>query len=102
MSRYIIADPDKGTGWTHIFMEDDAPVERMTRFVWDTEKNEIHSVDVQFEHRWHEGGRQTMDDLEDSLLNANEAALADPEGWELEVSDELPDWARDPESDPSP
>lgn len=98
--RYIIADPANGTGWTHIFLEDGEPVERMTRFVFDKDERVLLHVDVEFEHRWHEGGRSTKNELEDSLLQANGAALSDPEGWGLEVSDDLPSWAQP--SDPGP
>lgn len=99
MSRYIIADPDQGAGWGHIF--EDVRIggsvqsrERMLRFVFDLEENRIEHLEVQWGNQWIEGSRYDLADVEDSLKNANPGALEDPVYWGLLVSDDLPDWAK--------
>jgi hypothetical protein len=95
MPRYIIADPASGHGWGHIFSENGAERERMTRFVFDTETTSLIHVDVD-----HTGLATATDgeiaDLEDSLKNANSEALEAPEAWGLIGADTLPAWCQDP------
>lgn len=94
MSRYIIADSDTvpGSGWTHLFPEGRRDVERETRFVWDTDTEKLLHLDIRRNSKWQEAGRSEIEDLEDSLKNANEDALENPDNWGLTPSDELPEW----------
>lgn len=106
MARYVIADPDQGAGWGHIFEEvhengKKKARERMLRFVFDLESEALAHLDVQWGQKWIEGSRFDREDVEDSLKNANPEALEDPEDWGLIASDELPDWAQMEEM-PSP
>jgi len=99
MARYVIADPDQGAGWGHLFEEvrengKNVPRERMLRFVFDLETNELAHLDVQWGSKWREGSRFDRDDVEDSLKNANPDALENPEYWGLISSEELPDWSQ--------
>jgi hypothetical protein len=95
MPRYVIADPDSGNGWGHIFSENGTERERMTRFVFDTETASLIHVDVD-----HMGLATATEvetsDLEDSLKNANSEALEAPEAWGLIGADTLPVWCREP------
>lgn len=106
MSRFIIADPEQGAGWGHIFEEvresgGAKQRERMLRFVFDRRDDRLEHLDVKWGHKWIEGSRFDREDVEDSLKNANPEALEDPEEWGLLVSDTLPDWAQMEEM-PSP
>lgn len=99
MARYVIADPDEGAGWGHLFENvhgngKKVTRERMLRFVFDTEAEELVHLDVQWGQKWMEGSRFDREDVEDSLKNANPGALEDPGYWGLLCSDELPDWAQ--------
>lgn len=98
MARYVIADPDQGAGWGHLFEEvrdggKPKTRERMLRFVFDLEANALVHLDVQWGRAWMEGSRFDREDVEDSLCNANPGALEDPEHWGLISSESLPDWA---------
>lgn len=105
MPRYIVADPDQGKGWGHIFSEFDEldrPVERerMTRFVFDVEQAclvhlEIDRIGMAV------ANAIEIADVEDSLKNANPDALKDPETWGLIGSDVLPEWCA-PSGSPQP
>ncbi len=99
MARYVIADPDEGAGWGHLFENvhgngKTVTRERMLRFVFDTQAEELVHLDVQLGHKWMEGSRFDREDVEDSLKNANPGALEEPEYWGLLSSDELPEWAQ--------
>ena len=92
--RYVVADPEiEGAGWTHIFQEGRRDVERDVRFVWDREDEEIVSLFVKRTGGWQEASEDEVSDLEDSLANANAAALENPQAWGLLTTDRLPDWA---------
>jgi hypothetical protein len=93
MVRYIVSDESLGKGWGHIF--EDRIGEESTRFVYDTESASIVHLDVK--HRksgcWVSASQDEIDDVEDSLKNANEDALQDPDGWGLIATDDAPEWA---------
>lgn len=96
MPRYIIADPDLGMGWGHIFTEEDGvDRERITRFIFDTETSSLIHVDVDRADRLTATAIEIAD-LEDSLKNANPEALESPEEWGLIGSDSLPAWCPEP------
>ena len=83
--RYVVA-----FCWGHIFA---GSREQPVDFVFDRETNRI----VYMEFSCHNNSatpatRAEMDDVQDSLMNANSEALEDPASWELEEVDELPDW----------
>ncbi len=92
--RYVIADAD-AMYWGHLFDEDGKEVERMCSFVYDTENEQLFSMRVQRDRDWELPTRDEMNDLEDSLKNANPEALDNPASFDLRTSDELPDWASD-------
>jgi hypothetical protein len=76
--------------WGHIFA---GSREQAVDFVFDRATNRI----VYMEFSSHNDSatpatRAEMDDVQDSLINANSEALEDPASWELEEVDELPDW----------
>jgi hypothetical protein len=91
LSRYIIADPDAGNGWGHIFSEGDAERERVTRFVFDSEASALIHLDV-YRGSVIAATDVEIADVEDSLKNANIEALENPEDWGLIGSDTLPPW----------
>jgi len=90
MSRYIIADPDTGNGWGHIFGSREG--ERDVRFVFDKEDNKLVSAEIMINNWFSPATPEEIADLEDSLINANPESL-DPETTDLIVSDDLPEWA---------
>jgi hypothetical protein len=92
--RYVVADH-----WGHIF--DDRSGEVMTRFAYDRAEGRMVHVQYQRDHAWHDGDAATVADVEDSLKNANPDAIVNPQDWDLEATDELPDWAPEPAS-PAP
>ena len=98
--RYTIADENHDL-WGHLFDEDDGVIERHCRFVYDNEEEELARADIRVDHRWIRAGRHSLNDLEDSLKDANPEALEDPEAWNLGQSDEMPDWAKE-EATPEP
>ncbi len=87
MARYL-----EGYEWTHIFVEDGRPRERSTRFVFDTQTRMIPVMDIMRDNKWRGASEAEKDDLLDSLVNANPEAIENPEEWELEQTDVLPDW----------
>lgn len=99
--RFVIADPAVPShGWTHIFEETGGDAERSVRFVYDREEEVLHHAEVKHGRHFVRASDIEFDDLSDSLVNANEEALADPEDWGLIAADDLPDWAppiREPE-----
>lgn len=63
--------------------------------MYDTENEELVGVLVQTNaalDKWELAHEDARADLEDSLKNANPDALANPHNWELDYTDELPDW----------
>ncbi len=96
--RYVIADPAIGKGWPHIFSEYDrhngrqVERERMTRFVFDTLENKLINLDVDFGGNWSLAEDDEIQDVADSLLNANNEALENPAAHGLVGSNELPAW----------
>lgn len=87
MGRYLL-----GYGWTHIFMEDGRQKERSTRFAFDTQTRTLAVMDITRDNKWHAADDVEKADLLDSLVNANPQALENPEDWDIERSDTLPDW----------
>ncbi len=91
MPRYIIADPDEGMGWGHIFSEREG--ERIVRFVYDTRTGKLTHLDIYNTFGPLPANAAEIADVEDSLKNANEDALKDPDYLGIIGSDELPEWA---------
>lgn len=104
MPRYVIAHCDRevGAGWGHIFTEDGREVERDTRFVYDRDAGRLVHLDILRGNKWREASRAEIEDLEDSLKNANEDALENPADWDLDETDDLPEWAGAGEPAPEP
>lgn len=89
--RYIIADePDML--WGHIFS---GSRETATRFVFDTEENRMIAAQLRdgATGSWSDADPAELSDLEDSLVNANSEAIADPQDWGLIDADEAPAWS---------
>ena len=80
-----------GEGREHIFHENGSP--SPVRFVFDLAANRLIALDVQINHRWQQASAAELADVEDSLKNANEDALDNPEDWGLDATNALPDWA---------
>lgn len=86
--RYMVDD-----AWGHIFSEGRREVERDVRLVWDRGEERIVAMEIRRGHKWQEADRAEVDDVTDSLVNANPWAL-DPEHEDaMEMIDDLPDWA---------
>lgn len=79
--------------WSHIF-EDDGP-EVSVRFVYDTELKAIVAMETESpsEDGWIAASKADVQDLQQSLLSANEEALTHPDSCGLTASTELPSWA---------
>lgn len=77
-------------GWAHIF-HDNGPVTEL-RFVYDQPQEKIVAMEIKRAMGWQPSSATEMADVEDSLKNTNEDALANPEGWGLEETNFLPEW----------
>lgn len=92
-ARYIQTD---GSYWGHFFADNEP--ERASQFVYDTETESLVAVLIQVnrstEDYWVDATDIEMQDLEDSLKNANPDALENPVEWGLDYTDTLPDWAQ--------
>ncbi len=86
-TRYLVA-----SSWGHIF--DDVEGERMTDWVLDRESNKLVAATYMFEHKVYDASPEMLADLEDSVVNANSECLESPGDWDLEETDDLPDWAQ--------
>ncbi len=79
--------------WTHLF---GAGIPEVTvRLVFDRELNQVLCMDIQTATKWVGASSAQIQDVEDSLKNANDDALENPQDWGLEASDELPVWAQE-------
>lgn len=81
--RYLVAE-----NWGHTF---GGTTEQMVSFVFDREAHDM--VYMEF-HNGTVASRAEMNDVKDSLLNANPEALEDPAGWGLDEEAKVPDWAK--------
>lgn len=77
--------------WEHFF---EGRRVRFVRFVFDRSARKVIALQLQDTETWTAAGRSYCDDLEDSLLHANQEALERPQDEGLAESDELPEWAR--------
>ena len=73
----------------------------MCKFAYDLDEEELVAAQVKVNGAWEEAGRSVLNDLEDSLKDANPDALDDPEAYGLLASEELPEWAA-PAATPAP
>jgi len=99
MTRYIVADPDDGPGWSHIWRIQDAAgasidVERACRFAFDRRAARLVQLDIDVGGIMMPASDAQVDDLLDSLLNANFDAIEDPGSHGLSASRSLPKWCR--------
>ena len=99
MPNYVIADTEAHGGWTHIWLTQTdkggfLEVERPCRFVLDRDRLELIHVDIEIGGAMVPATQVEMDDLLDSLLNANPDVLDHPETCGLEATDRLPAWCR--------
>lgn len=87
LPRYLIVD-----SWDHIF-EDFG--NRTVRFIYDYETERLENLELMHAtDGWVLMTENARKDVEDSLKNANEECLDDPDGWGYEASNDLPDWAK--------
>lgn len=77
-------------GWDHIFEWHNSPL--IVRFVFDRIKNKIVEMDILRATGWKKADITDCLDVQDSLLNANDEALENPEGWGFEATNEMPEW----------
>ncbi len=98
--RYVVAE-----NWTHIFSPEFG--EELTCWVYDRESSRV--VDAKIAVRgvaevrgdgtvglkggWRDAGDAERAEIEESVTIANSSCLEDPEEWDLEQTDELPEWA---------
>jgi hypothetical protein len=83
-AKYLVSD-----GWGHVFDKG----ERMVRFVFDTELQQVIFMEVETSSGWQATTKVQMADVTDSLVNANEEVLTNPEDEGLGAVDVLPTWA---------
>lgn len=98
--EYVLAtDPDNGKQqpryliaecWGHCFV---GSHNTDVNFVYDYQLGRVTHMTLSRALGDEPAHRDEMADVTDSLKNANEDALDNPEDWGLEVSNELPDWA---------
>lgn len=77
--------------WGHIFHANGP--DTMVRFCFDTEQNRLVHLDIQRQSGWKKASHQEIDDVADSIKNANSEALEQPADHGLECSENLPPWA---------
>lgn len=90
-ARYLVT---ADSHWGHLF--DDSGRETITQFVYDTQEETMVAVLMQRDaalDKWDLASDDEAADLEDSLVNANQWALDDPEEAGLDYTDDLPEWA---------
>lgn len=78
--------------WSHIFHDNGPDTE--VRICFDVEQNKLTHMDIRRNWKWVHASNDEMDDVEDSIKTANAEALEDPEGWGLNQSSTLPNWAQ--------
>ena len=88
-SRYIATNPY----WEHIFDEDQGAV--LTEWIFDTETEKLVGAMIADKSslnfaNWHKASPDELADLEDSIKNANEDCIDNPEDWDLIQTNELP------------
>lgn len=79
-------------GWPHIFKHDRLPTD--LRICFDNERNKLVAMEMLLSYGKAIPREDEFLDVEDSLKNANDAALESPKDYGLEASDTLPDWAQ--------
>lgn len=84
--RYLIA-----AHWPHIF--DGARAPATVRFVFERVSETICRLEMLDGAVWILASRVQLEDVQDSLLNANEDALSSPSDYGLTESEYLPEWA---------
>lgn len=93
---YVATDPEGGTTWSHIFDEDGDEIRRECHFVFDCASNEVIAMRIQRDHGWDDASRSEIEDLEESLKDANHEALEQPHSWGLRRLVAAPEWAAEP------
>ena len=86
-ARYVIAE-----SWDHLFPGDRVP--REARFAFDREENRVASLQVKREDGWEAASDDDVEDVEDSLLEANADVIDGGRAYGLTEADELPEWAQ--------
>ena len=89
MPSYLVADEDTSL-WPHIFPDGR---ERMTRFVYDMEQRSLLAVQIATGpiSGWRDAQPHEIEDVAEDV--ATNEPFSDPEAWDLELVDALPDWA---------
>ena len=84
--RYIFGE------WDHDYNGMGRP--SRIRFVFDKKENRLCRLQDKVEGFWEESSSQMFSSVQNTFLGDEDFAIADPEGNDLVVSDELPPWAR--------
>lgn len=85
--RYVFGD------WSHIFHANGADVP--LRFVFDRTTEKVVFMEIRRSRGWKPADHIEISDLEDSLKNANDDALDDPEEHGLKSANIVPSWAKE-------
>lgn len=80
--------------WEHIFPGQHSATQ--VRFAFDRDTSHVTAMQVHGNSGWTNAARDAVSDLEDSLKNANEGAIEQPQVWGLIEASTLPDWAAPP------
>lgn len=105
--RYVVAE-----GWGHIFSPEFG--EETTRWVYDRQENQLIGAEIavrnvmeqgedgrfRLKSGWREAGDAERQEMQDSVIIANSDCLETPDDWDLEETDDLPDWV--PQASPAP
>lgn len=85
-AKYLVSD-----GWSHLFGV--GMPESLVRFVFDLEEHQITQMQIKGSLGWVPAIAIQMEDVEDSLINANPQAFDDPEDFDCYKTSTLPQWA---------
>lgn len=87
LGRYIYG------GWSHIFAGSGYERERLGRILFDRLENRLVALDLHTSFGRKVASTIAIQDVEDSLINANPEALINPEHYGLSHGDSMPEWA---------
>ncbi|GBG14858.1 uncharacterized protein NMK_2459 [Novimethylophilus kurashikiensis] len=89
MPRFLISE-----NWNHFF---EKLGQRIVRFVYDHETECVEHLDIlggdEWTQVWHPATEIQRQDFQDSLVNANEGCLVNPQDYTCEESNSCPSWA---------
>lgn len=101
MPRYAVSEC-----WGHLFTDPDTGKDReyYVRFVADVETQKLLLAQIQWDANgaFELASDDDLKDIEDSVIDANDAIAKADDFDEVELTDDLPDWASSLESAPAP